>query len=484
MPAFHTASAGLPAGALVAALPLAILQCASWAVISIGVMQALLHLIQLVLAARALADRPPEMDAETLWRRYAETAPPVSILAPAYNEQEGVVESTRSLLSLRYPALEVIVINDGSRDETLARLVEAFDLIPAERECAPEPRSAGIRGAYTSALFPALLVVDKINAGKADALNAGLRFARAPLFASIDADSLLDRDAILRGVVHFLEDPARTLAVGGAIAVCNGSRVEMGLIDEQRLPRNPLALVQVVEYMRAFVMARTGWSEAGALTIVSGAFGLFRRSAVVAAGGYQNGTVGEDMELVVRLRRRAAAAGRPARIVFAPEAVCWTEVPESLRILARQRSRWHRGAMETLMRHGVMALNPRYGRFGVIGMTGVVVVDLLGPIAELIGYLAFPVFAALGWLDWSWCFAFLSLNVAIGMALTLGAIHLESRAMRRIPRASDLAWLLAAAIGENFGYRQLNTWWRLKGMWQWMRGDTSWGDMTRKGLGR
>lgn len=452
-------------------------------VILTGLAQNLVHLGQLVVAGAAMVRTPPEADSGSFWQRYAKAAPPIALLAPAYNEALTVAESVRSLLSIRYPEFEIIVINDGSTDATLQILIDTFSLtLSQSRDYELTVPHQPIRGLYASKLHPRLLVIDKENGGKADALNAGLNLATAPIVCSMDADSLLEPDSLLRAVQPFLEDPQRVIAVGGTIRVANGCTIADGRIVKIGAPRSLLALMQTIEYLRAFLMARLAWSQVGALTIISGAFGLFRRSAVLEVGGYAHGTVGEDMELVVRLHRRFREAGKPYAIAFVPEPVCWTEAPETLRTLGRQRARWHRGSLETFERHKVMAFNPRYGAVGVIGFGWIVLSDVIGPPTELIGYVLIPIWSSLGVLSIDYLLAFLAVTFAFGVALSVGALALEESELHRFPRARDLLVLTGAAILENFGYRQLNQLWRLRGTLDWIRGATAWGEMTRRGF--
>jgi cellulose synthase/poly-beta-1,6-N-acetylglucosamine synthase-like glycosyltransferase len=452
-------------------------------VILSGLAQNSVHLIQLGLAGVALARQPPEPDSASFWQRYSKAAPPIALLAPAYNEAMTIVESVRSLLSMRYPEFEIIVINDGSTDETLEILIDTFSLAPTEaRDYELVVDHALILGIYASSLHPRLLVIDKDNGGKADALNAGLNLATAPIICSMDADSLLEPDALLRAVQPFLEDPQRVIAVGGTIRVANGCTIADGRIVKVGAPRNLLALMQTVEYLRAFLMARLAWSQIGALTIISGAFGLFRRAAVLEIGGYARGTVGEDMELVVRLHRHFRDTKQPYRIAFVPEPVCWTEAPETLKVLSRQRARWHRGALETFDRHRSMAFNPRYGAVGMVGFGWIVLSDVIGPPTELLGYVLIPLWWSFGALSLNYLLAFLGVTFAFGVALSVGALALEESELHRFPRTRDLLVLTGAAILENLGYRQLNQLWRLQGTLQWLRGAQSWGEMTRKGF--
>ncbi len=454
----------------------------AWLVIGGAILQNLIYLMQLFVAQRALAVQPPEPRSNVLWRRSAAVVPPITLLAPAYNEAATVKDSILSLLALDYPKFEVIVINDGSKDSTLDVLKENFSLEPVDRSVDEAAAHAPILDVYRSREHPKLLVIDKENGGKADALNAGLNYARTPIVCSMDADSILETDALLRAVQPFIEDPEHVVAVGGTVRIANGCTIRHGQLQTVGVSRNPLALFQTVEYLRAFLLARLAWSRLGALTIISGAFGLFRRSAVVEIGGYAHGTVGEDMELVIRLHRRAIETRSRQRIVFLPEPVCWTEAPETMEMLGRQRARWHRGAIETFVRHGDMMTKPRYGRIGLVGMGQVLLFDLIGPILELTGYVLLPVLWALGILNSEYLIAFFSLSIFFGIAISVGALALEEAELRRVSQVRDLVRLFIAAVLENFGYRQLNSYWRLRGLWQWMTGVKSWGEMSRKGF--
>ena len=456
----------------------------AWIVIGTGLAQTAFYIVQLAYAGYALGARPPIPKASILWRRYSDQAPAIAVLAPAYNEEVTIIESVNSLLALQYPDFEVIVINDGSRDATLARMIDHYGLEPVQRFHDNAVRHRPIRGLYATSRLPRLVVVDKENGGKSDALNAGINVARAPLFCSIDADSLLEPDALLRAVRPFIEDPERTVAVGGTIRIANGSRIEAGRVTAIRLPRNFLALVQIVEYLRAFLMARLALGQMQALTVISGAFGLFRRQPAVEVGGYSHGTVGEDMELVIKLHARFRELRRPYRIEFIPEPVCWTEVPESLDVLGRQRARWQRGALETFFRHKRMLFNPRYGRVGFVGFGQVLMVDVIGPPVEALGYLLVPLLWGLGLLSLDFLLAFLAVTFTFGIFVSVATLILEEVELRRFPHARDLCILTLVAVAENFGYRQLANFWRVRGWWQFLRGKQGWGQMTRKGFQR
>jgi cellulose synthase/poly-beta-1,6-N-acetylglucosamine synthase-like glycosyltransferase len=445
---------------------------------------AVVHTGLLVLAAIQLR-RATHAATATVLRRTVRSplAPPISILVPAYNEEAGIVDSVRSLLALEYPTTELVVVSDGSTDSTVARMIEAFDLRPATRPTPPFLAHAPVRGVYVPRGRLRLILVDKDNGGKADSLNAGINFARFPLVCCIDADSILEQDALVKAAMPFIEDPLHTVATGGVVRIANGCRIVRGRVVEAALPRTALPMFQVVEYLRAFFAARTGWSALNGLLIVSGAFGIFRKDAVIAAGGYRTDTVGEDMELVVRLHRTMREVRRPYRIVYVPDPVCWTEGPESLRILRRQRRRWQQGTLETLLAHRRMLLAPRYRAAGLLALPSVLLFEIVGPLVELLGYVVSIVAFALGAISIAAFGAFLALAFLYGLALSLGAVVLEDAGFGRHPNWDDLRRVLFYAVLENLGYRQFTHLWKLEGFWGLLRGG-GWGAMERKGLSR
>ncbi|MBI4565986.1 MAG: glycosyltransferase family 2 protein [Planctomycetes bacterium] len=432
-------------------------------------------------ALRKFAYRSSAMEVQDMLRIGG--APPITLLVPAYNEQETCVESVRSLLTLTYPDYEILVVNDGSRDRTLDRLVETFELEPAPRVPTASLATAPVRGLYRSRRNALLWVIDKENGGKADALNAGINYCRTALFCAVDADSLLERGALSRVVRPFLED-SRTVAAGGIIRIINGCTVEAGLVTDVRLPRNGLALLQALEYLRAFLSARMGWSAINATLVISGAFGLFRRSTVVEAGGYSTRTVGEDMELVVRLHRHCMDRRMPYRISFVPDPIAWTECPERFRDLGRQRNRWQRGLLESLLGHLGMLGRPRYGRIGLLAFPYFLFLEGFGPLIESVGYASFAASVALGLASLEYVFAFLMVAVVLGTALSVASVAMEELTIRRYKRFSDLWILFGLAFVENFGYRQISSLWRWLGVLSYVAGAKGWGKMSRKGFQR
>jgi cellulose synthase/poly-beta-1,6-N-acetylglucosamine synthase-like glycosyltransferase len=408
--------------------------------------------------------------------------PPVSVLLPAYNEEAGIVESVHSLLALRYPEHEVIVVNDGSRDATVERLRAAFDLVPVDKALRDSVTTRPVRGTYVSRREPGLWLIDKENGGKSDALNAGLAAARYPYVCAVDADAILEEDALLRVAKPIIDDPELVVAAGGIVRIANGCRVERGQVVDVRLPESRLATFQVVEYFRAFLVGRVGWSRIRSLLIISGAFGIFRREAVETVGGWRTDTVGEDAELVVRLHRHGQERGDPYRIEFVPDPVCWTEAPESMRVLARQRRRWQRGLAETLWCHRGMFGRRRYGPVGLVALPYFVLFELVGPLFELTSFVLMPAAFALGLLNTGIVVAFAVVAILLGVLLSVAALALEEFSFRRHGRRRDVLRMLAYAVLENFGFRQLTDWWRLMGMVDVVRRRKGWGEMKRKGF--
>ena len=410
-------------------------------------------------------------------------APPISLLVPAHNEQQTIAESVRSLLRLDYPALEVVVVNDGSTDGTLAELTRAFHLLECDLVYVPEVPCKPVRGVYMSQDDPRLLVVDKEAGGsKADAVNAALNAASSPYLCVVDADAILERDALLRIMTPILTDARRVVAAGGIVRVVNGSHVEHGELREVRLPRGWLPVLQVVEYLRSFLVGREGWAQFNLLLIISGAFGIFRRDLVKQIGGYRPEAIGEDLDVVTRLHRHLREQKSDYHIGFIPDPVCWTEVPSDLRSLGLQRARWQKGLSDVLWSNRRMLLNPRYGRIGLIAMPYHLVFELLAPLIEVVGYSTMLIAALLGVLSRDFFIQFLLFGYAFATMISIGAVLQEEITYRRYNDWRDMLRLLCFCFLEHFPYRQLQMWWRLQGMWQYLRGDVGWGRMQRVGF--
>jgi cellulose synthase/poly-beta-1,6-N-acetylglucosamine synthase-like glycosyltransferase len=419
---------------------------------------------------RALRDLP---------QVYSGLEPPISIIAPAYNEQAIIVTSMRSLLQLNYPEFELVVVNDGSKDDTLEVLKREFKLVLFPEAYRDRLPSKPVRAIYRSKIYPNLRVIDKENGGKADSTNTGVNAARYPLFCVIDSDSILERDSLHNAVQPFLEDP-RTVACGGTIRIANGCRVSGGFLEQPGLPRNPLALFQVMEYLRAFLFGRLGWAPMNALLIISGAFGIFYKEKVVSVGGFRSDTIGEDMELVMRLHRVLTKKGVPYRIAFVPDPVCWTEAPEDLRTLRSQRIRWQHGLGDSIRINRGLLFQRGSGFVGWLALPFFVIFEWLGPLVEVAGYIFVPFAYFLGFLSLSSMLIFFLLSVSLGVLCSASSLLLEELSFHIYPKTRDILWLFLAVIAENLGYRQLNSYWRIKGLIQWTLGrKAKWGEMTR-----
>ena len=410
---------------------------------------------------------------------------PISVLMPAYNEAADAVECAHSVLSLDYPQHEVIVINDGSTDDTLARLEREYRLERREMVVRRSlPVLGAIRGIYRSSTHPNLLVIDKEHAGKSEALNAGINLSRYPLFCTIDADSIFNANALLRAVRPFLEDPDRVIAVGGQVRVANGCSVERGRVVEPRLPQSILAGFQVVEYLRAFVASRLGLSALNNLLILSGVFSLFRKDVVIEVGGFHAGTVTEDMELVLRLHCHMRTERRPYAIQFLPDPICWTEVPESLGALARQRGRWHRGLIHSLWIHKGLLWKRGAGSLRWVGYPYYTFFEVLGPVVEVVGYILIPIAYFMGFLSPLYFWAFLFLAVTSGTFLSVSAVFLEELSFGLYRRWGDFALMIGIGVLENFSYRLLTLLFRLGAMLDIILGRGGWGRQERTGFNR
>lgn len=406
--------------------------------------------------------------------------PPISILVPAFNESQTIEECVRSFLWLNYPEYEVIVVNDGSTDQTLDILKEKFNLLPTSPTYRKQLQTQDVRNVYRSVEYPYLLVIDKENGGKSDSLNTGINFASYPYFCTVDADSILERDALLRTMRPIIEGKDDIVACGGIVRVANGCTFRDGNVTKVDLPENPWAIFQVIEYLRSFLASRLGFSSISCLLIISGAFGVFRKQDVLEVGGYNTSIVGEDMELVVRLHRYIRENKKNSKILFAPDPVCWTMVPESAKVLKRQRARWHRGLIETLLIHRRIFLNPAYGWLGMWVMPYFFLVEFLGPIIEFIGYIIVTLGFWFHIVEFKFFILFLLLSISFGMFLSLSAVILEEWSLRRYQKSSDLFTLFVFSVMESFFYRQMVASFCTIGLFEFLLKKKGWGVMERQ----
>lgn len=442
------------------------------------------YLVMLIVALKTTAAHQRRLQSYRLdWFKASPLAPPITMIVPAHNEEKSIRVAVRNLLELDYPELEIIVVNDGSEDRTLDEMREEFRLRPVRTVYIPEAKCAPVRGLYRSELDGRLLIIDKESGGsKADAVNAGLNAATSPYVCVVDADSVLERDALLRIMVPIMADPKRVVAVGGIIRVLNGSVIEGGHLKRVRLPRKSIEVIQVIEYLRAFLIGREAWGQGNMLMIISGAFGVFRTDLVRAVGGYRSRAIGEDFDLVARLHRHLLEKRVGYHIDFVPDPMCWTEVPSDLRSLARQRARWQKGLLDVLWPNRDMLFRPRYGRIGFLALPHLWLFELFAPILEITGIATIVLAACLGVLSRQFFLQFLLFGYAFATVISIGAVLQEEVTYKRYNDWQDVVRLVSYCFLEHFPYRQLHMIWRLQGLWQYLRGDLSWKPLKRKGL--
>lgn len=415
----------------------------------------------------------------------SEFAPKLSLIAPAYNEGFTIEENVKSLLSLNYNNYQVIVVNDGSKDDSMEILIKTYDLELTKLEVHSKIETQKIRGLYRSrnAAFKKLIVVDKDNGGKADALNAGLNIAEYPYVVCIDVDCILDKDALLKLAKPFLESYGkRIIATGGVVRIANQCVIKNGRMVEVNVPDRLLSRIQVLEYLRAFLLGRMAWGRLDGLLLISGAFGAFDKEIALLAGGYSTKTVGEDMELVVRMRRYMLENKLPYSVSYIPDPLCWTEAPEDFKIFKKQRSRWMRGTIETLSFHKKMCLNPKYKLLGMISIPYWTLFEFLAPGIEFIGVLTTIVFLVLGLLNWHFFFLLVLFVYTFAIFFSVIALYCEERTYHKYPKQADFLKLLLAAFIEPFYFHPLTVYAALVGYKDKIKGTSGWGEMTRKGF--
>jgi len=414
-----------------------------------------------------------------------EKAPSISILAPAYNEGATIIENVRSLLSIHYNNMELIVVNDGSKDDSLQKLIDAYELIPVSRLVINHILAKPIRGIYksTNPVYKKLVVVDKVNGGKADALNVGVNVANNDYIVCIDVDCILEQDAMQKLVKPFLEEKSkRVIATGGVVRIANSCEIKDGKVVKVNLPKQFLPRVQTLEYIRAFLLGRMAWSRLNGLLLISGAFGAFDREIVIKSGGYNHNTVGEDMELVVRMRRYMEENKLPYKVAYIPDPLCWTEAPSSYKILGRQRNRWTRGTIETLKIHRTMFFNPRYGILGMLSYPYWFFFEFLAPLIEFTGFIALIIFAVFGLLDWPFFFALLGFILSFGFLYSVFAILMEVLTYNQYKKHRDIFRLIMTAFLEPFLFHPFIVWSAVRGNIDLLQKKNSWGEMTRQGF--
>jgi cellulose synthase/poly-beta-1,6-N-acetylglucosamine synthase-like glycosyltransferase len=445
----------------------------------------LIYLIILLLSNRDII-RTIRSSTDSKFRELSgsEFVPPVSLIVPAYNEELTILETVRSLLALNYPDYEVIVVNDGSKDNTLKVLIDEFELyLVPQYTFDSHLDTSPVKGVYRNPANPRLSIVDKDNGGKEDALNVGINLSRSPLVATIDADSLLEKDALLRLVRVYMENPKETIAIGGNVRVANGNVIEDGVVKEVRLPTKFLPMVQNIEYLKSFLGGRVGWSSLNGMLIVSGAFGLFRKDAVIEVGGYRDGFPGEDMNIIIKLHKYMLDRKLPYRIVFCPDAVCWTQAPDTLEILGSQRKRWSRGTLKNMWTYRKMMFIPKYKMIGFLSLPYLFFFEMLQPYLRVSGFLAVVMYSIINHMNAASLQVlaiFLVVNMLTSVFFSCATLIIEEMSFRRYRKLSDLLKMMGYSLLMPLGYDQLNVWWKFMGHVELARKKNSWGTMVRK----
>jgi biofilm PGA synthesis N-glycosyltransferase PgaC len=415
----------------------------------------------------------------------SEYAPAISILAPAYNEAANIIENVRSLLAVHYNNLELIVINDGSKDDSLERLIDAYHLIKVPFLVNGKLKTKPIKNIYksTNSLYQKLIVIDKVNGGKADALNTGINVAGNKYIVCIDVDCILEQDAMLKLIKPFLEETSsRVIATGGVVRIANSCEILNGKLVKVHLPKQILPRIQTLEYIRAFLLGRMAWSRMNGLLIISGAFGAFDREIAIKAGGYNSATVGEDMELIVRMRKYMHENKLAYKVSYIPDPLCWTEAPSSYKILGRQRNRWTRGTIETLQSHKNMFLNKNYGICGILSYPYWFFFELLAPVIEFFGFVFLLIFALLNMVEWPIFILLLAFVLSFGFLYSIFAILLEVTTFNQYKKPADILKLIFTSFAEPFIFHPFVVWSAVKGNIDFLRKKKSWGEMTRQGF--
>ncbi len=412
--------------------------------------------------------------------------PTIAVLAPAYNESLTIVENIKALHGLYYPSFEIIVINDGSKDNTLEKSIEAFELEKVPYVIDYKIPCCEILGVYKSKnkAYSNLTVIDKVNGGKADALNSGINIAKGDYIVSIDVDSIIDPHALKKLIKPFFEETdEKVIAAGGVIQIANSCKIEDGHLIEFNVPDKFLPRCQVIEYSRSFLMGRLAWSRLDGLLLVSGALGLFDKEVVINCGGYYTKTVGEDMELVVRMREYMSAKGEKYKVVYVSDSLCWTEAPSSLKVLGSQRNRWTRGTIDTILLHKNIFFNRKYGFMGLVAHPYWVFFEWLAPIVEVLGIIYFIIIAMIGQSNWALFSIMLCFVYFFAITFSTYAILFDHLANNKYKKKKMIVKLVLTSWIEPILYHPLIVYWGIRGNFDYfIRKKKAWGKMTRTGF--
>ena len=414
-------------------------------------------------------------------------SPSISIIAPAYNETLNIVENVRSLLSNHYANYDVIIINDGSKDDSLEKLIKAYDLIKVEytinNQIPTKPLRQGVFKS-TNPAFEKLIVVDKENGGKADALNLGLNISPNKYVACIDVDCLLLEDSLQKMIKPFLESKEKkVIASGGVIRIANSCIIKDGKLIDVNLPKNILVRGQILEYLKTFLLGRMAWSRLNGLLVISGAFGMFDKKIAIEVGGYDTHTVGEDMEIIVRMRRHMEEQKIKYKVAYIPDPLCWTEAPDNLKIFISQRNRWTRGTIETLKKHKKIGFNPKYNALGMISFPYWLIYERLAPLIEVTGLIYFIFLIIIGDIKWDYVIALILLAYLFTVFFSIVTIIIEDLTYHQYKKKGIILKLIITALTEPFLNHPVMLYAAIKGNYDYyFNKKKKWGEMVRKGM--
>lgn len=451
-------------------------------IVLIGLLQIFVYFIQLIVALYVLFDNPNRDRKIQSIHNNDGFIHPITIIMPAYNESVTIIDSIESMLASDYPNVDMIVVNDGSTDGTFNLINQYFQLEEIKHDLNNTKLTpldhAKIKGVYISRKDNRLRVIDKVNGGKADAHNAALNLSKAPIVCLLDADSILAPDALTNAMVPFIDDP-KTIAVGGTIRVANSCIINKGLVTQIRLSKKYIVQLQALEYMRSFLMAKVAWNHFSTLPIISGAFGLFRRDFAIRVGGFSVGSMGEDFDFTVKLHKYIYDSNVDYKIKFVPTAICWTQVPEKWKILQNQRIRWHIGALQTFLHFKKLIFRLKYRRIGFALLPYSVLTDIIGPLSELLGYLLLPFFWYFHIVNGNIILSYFLLVICYNILISSVAIAIDGLLLKGLNKTRYLISLFYISLIENFGYRQICLYWKLRGFLRLRKGKISWGKMER-----
>lgn len=412
----------------------------------------------------------------------------VSIVAPAFNEETTIVYNVKSLLFQEYPKFEVVIINDGSTDSTLEKLIKEFSLVKVDFFYQDKIPTQPVRGHYksTDPIYSKLLVVDKENGkSKADASNAGINSAKYSLFLCTDVDCILRKDTISMLAKPFIENTEKVIATGAAIRISNSCEFKDGMLYQSHFPDNFFARFQELEYIRSFLFGRMAWSKINGLLLVSGGLGMFDKQTAIEAGGYWHKSLGEDMELITRMRKLMHEKKEKFLIVYIPESLCWTEVPASMTIFLRQRVRWARGLIQTLFLHKKTIFNPKYGMTGLVILPYYLFFEFAVPILEILGLIVLTLDFLFFSINYNFLFIASAFVYLFYIAITLISVFLDQLIYKHYTGIKEVLILLVMVFIEPVVFHPINVYASIKGYWHFFRQkEQSWGVMVRQGFNK